>query len=110
MASTRMWAVVVAAGAGVRRGGGGGAAPFHIAAGGARVHVAIEVVAAFISLLGGQLILGRYARSTQLADLLLGAALTLLAFGNLTLSAVPAVLAQEGGALATWGALLVRTI
>jgi signal transduction histidine kinase len=76
----------------------------------APLHVAVETAAALISLLAGQLILGRYARSTQLADLLLAAALILLAFGNLALSAVPAVVEQEGGALATWGALLVRTL
>jgi hypothetical protein len=52
----------------------------------APLHVAVETAAALISLLAGQLILGRYARSTQLADLLLAAALILLAFGNLALS------------------------
>jgi len=76
----------------------------------APLHVAVETGAALISLLAGQLILGRYARSTQLADLLLGAALTVLAFGNLALSAIPAVLEQERSALGTWGALAVRTI
>jgi signal transduction histidine kinase len=76
----------------------------------ASLHVAVETAAALISLLAGQLILGRYARSTQLADLLLGAALTLLAFGNLALSAAPAILEQERGALGTWAALIVRTL
>jgi signal transduction histidine kinase len=76
----------------------------------APLHVAVETAGALISLLAGQLILSRYARSTQLADLLLAAALILLAFGNLVLSAVPAIVEGERGALATWGALLVRTL
>lgn len=74
------------------------------------LHVAFETAAAMISLLAGQLILGRYVRTTQLADLLLGAALTVLAFGNLALSAVPAVLGQDRAPAATWGALLIRTL
>jgi signal transduction histidine kinase len=74
------------------------------------LHIAIETAAALISLLAGQLILGRYARSTQLADLLLGAGLTLLAFGNLALSAVPAIVEHEDTTLSTWGALVVRTL
>src|ERR687886_633920 len=85
--------------------------PVALAAGAAPsapLHVAVETAAALISLLAAQLMLGRYARSILLPDLLLGAALIVLAFGNLALSAIPAILEQERGPLATWGALAVR--
>jgi signal transduction histidine kinase len=76
----------------------------------APLHVAVETAAALVSLLAAQLILGRYARSVQLADLLLGAALAVFAFGTLALSAIPAILDEEQGPVDTWGALVVRTI
>jgi signal transduction histidine kinase len=108
--STRAWTAVVAALAGLLTILAGVMSVVDLAYNSASLHVALETAAALISLLAGQLILGRYVRSTQLADLLLGAALVLLAFGNLGLSAVPAVLGDEDGALGTWAALLVRTV
>jgi signal transduction histidine kinase len=70
----------------------------------------VETAAALISLLAAQLILARYTRSTQVADLLLGASLAVLAFGNLALSAVPAILDEERGPFGTWAPLAVRTV
>jgi signal transduction histidine kinase len=108
--STRAWTAFVAALAGLLTLLAGVTSVIDLAYESAPLHVAVETAAALISLLAGQLILGRYVRSTQLADLLLGASLTVLAFGNLALSAIPAILEQEEGALGTWAALLVRTL
>jgi signal transduction histidine kinase len=73
------------------------------------LRVAVETAAALISLLAAQLALGRYARSTQQADLLLGAGLLVLALGTLGFSALPAVVGAEDDPVATWGALIART-
>src|SRR5215217_7513505 len=107
--STRVWIGVVTAIAALLTFVAGVTSVVDLAYENAALHVAVETAAALISLLAGQLILGRYARNTQLADLLLGAGLMLLAFGNLALSAVPAVLEQEDGPVATWGAVVIRT-
>lgn len=110
MASTRARAVAVAACAAVLTLLTSVTSLVDVAYESVPLHIAVETAAALITLLAGQLILGRYVRSTELADLLLGAALVLLAFGNLALSAVPAILGQEQSALPTWGALLIRTL
>lgn len=108
--STRAWTALVAAFAALLTLVAGVTSVVHLAYFSPQLHVAVETAAALISLLAAQLILGRYARSTELADLLLGSALVVLAFGNLALSAIPAVLDEERGALGIWGALAVRTI
>jgi signal transduction histidine kinase len=108
--STRAWTALIAVVAGLLTLLAAVTSVVDLAYESKSLHIAVETAAALISLLAGQLILGRYSRSTQLADLLLGAALTVLAFGNLALSAIPAVLEQERGALGTWGALAARTI
>jgi signal transduction histidine kinase len=108
--STRAWTALIAVVAGLLTLLTSVTSAIDLAYESKSLHVAVETAAALISLLAGQLILGRYSRSTQLADLLLGAALTVLAFGNLALSAIPAVLEQERGALGTWGALALRTL
>jgi signal transduction histidine kinase len=108
--STRASTALVAAGAGLLTLLAGVTSVIDLAYFSPRLHIAVETAATLISLLAAQLILGRYGRSTQLADLLLGSALIVLAFGNLALSAIPAILDDEGGALGTWGALAVRTI
>ena len=109
MLSTRTSAAVVAALAALLTLLAGVTSVVDVAYESASVHVAVETAAALVSLLAGQLILGRYARSTELADLILGASLILLAFGNLAFSALPAIIEQERAALATWGAVIVRT-
>ena len=108
--STRAWTALVAAAAGLLTLVAGITSVVHLAYFSPLLHVAVETAAALISLLAAQLILSRYARSTELADLLLGSALVVLAFGNLALSAIPAVLDEEHGSLGTWGALAVRTV
>jgi signal transduction histidine kinase len=108
--STRVWIAAVAACAGLLTLLAGVTPVIDLAYESAPLHVAVETAAALISLLAAQLILGRYARGVQLADLLLGAALTVIAFGNLALSAIPAILDDERGPVGTWAALVVRTI
>ena len=108
--STRAWTALVAVAAGLLTLLAGLTPVLDIAYFSPPAHVAVETAAALISLLAAQLILGRYARSIELADLLLGSALMVLAFGNLALSAVPAIIDGERGPVATWGALIVRTI
>src|SRR4051794_11784094 len=103
--STRAWTALVAACAALLTLVSGITSVVHLAYFSPLLHVAVETAATLISLLAARLILGRYARSTALADLLLGSALVVLAFGNLALSAIPAVLDQEHGSLGTWGAL-----
>jgi signal transduction histidine kinase len=108
--STRAWTALVAVAAGLLTLLAALTPVIDIAYFSPPAHVAVETAAALISLLAAQLILGRYARSIQLADLLLGSALMVLAFGNLALSAIPAILDEERGPVATWGALVVRTV
>ena len=108
--STRAWTAAVAAVAALLTLLASVTSVIDVAYESVPLHVAVETAAALISLLAAQLILGRYVRSTQLGDLLLGAALSVIAFGNLALSAVPAILDDEQGPIATWGALVVRTI
>jgi signal transduction histidine kinase len=108
--STRAWTAAVAAVAALLTLLASVTSVIDVAYESVPLHVAVETAAALISLLAAQLILGRYVRSTELGDLLLGAALTVIAFGTLALSAVPAILDEEQGPIATWGALIVRTI
>jgi signal transduction histidine kinase len=108
--STRAWTAAVAAFAALLTLLASVTSVIDVAYESVPLHVAVETAAALISLLAAQLILGRYVRSTELGDLLLGAALTVIAFGTLALSAVPAILDEEQGPIATWGALIVRTI
>jgi signal transduction histidine kinase len=68
------------------------------------LHVAVETAAAMISLLAAQLVYGRFRRSLELRDLVLSAALAVLAAVNLCLSAAPAIAAGRPDALATWAA------
>jgi signal transduction histidine kinase len=107
---TRVWIAAVAACAGLLTLFAGVTSVIDLAYESLPLHVAVETAAALISLLAAHLILGRYARGVQLADLLLGAALTVIAFGNLGLSAIPAILDDERGPVGTWAALIVRTI
>lgn len=66
------------------------------------LHVAVETAAALISLLAAQLMYGRFRRSLHRRDLLLTAALLLLAGANLLFSAVPAVSNVDTGSFTTW--------
>lgn len=66
------------------------------------LHVAVETAAALISLLAAQLMHGRFRRSLDRRDLLLTAALLLLAGSNLLFSALPAVSNVDTGSFTTW--------
>jgi signal transduction histidine kinase len=107
--ATRAWTALIAVCAGLLTLAGSVTGTLDLAYESLPLHVAVETAATLVSLLAAQLILGRYGRSAQLADLLLGGSLVVLAFGNLALSAVPAILEDERGPIGTWAALLVRT-
>lgn len=66
------------------------------------LRVAIETAAALISLLGAQLMYGRFRRSLDRRDLLLMAALSLFAGSNLLFSAVLAITDAGSESLRTW--------
>ena len=109
MLSTRAWTALVVAGAGLLTLLVSTSA-VQLAYFSPLLRVAVETAAALISVLAAYLILGRYARSAQLADLVLGSALSVLALGNLALSAVPAIFDGEHSPLGTWAAIGVRTV
>jgi signal transduction histidine kinase len=54
------------------------------------LHIAIETAAALVASLAAFLVAGRFSRSGRLNDLLLAAALAILALNNLVLGAIPA--------------------
>src|SRR3954452_1528776 len=86
-------------------------APFlHFAYRSAATHVFIDTAATVIALLVAVLLAQRYRRSAQLRDLLLVAALGVLAAANLLLSVVPALVAGGPHALSTWGLLGSRLL
>jgi signal transduction histidine kinase len=66
------------------------------------LHVAVETVAAMVSVVAAQLVYGRFRRSLQLHDVLLLAGLCSFAATNLLFSAVPAVFDANPGRFATW--------
>jgi signal transduction histidine kinase len=74
------------------------------------LHVAVETVAALISLLAAQLMYGRFRRSLDHTDLILMAALVLFAGSNLLFSALPAIAHLGTGAFSTWASLTAGTI
>jgi signal transduction histidine kinase len=75
------------------------------------LHVAIETGAGLVALLAAYLLLGRFARTGGLTDVVLGAALAMLGMTNLAFAAVPTIVAPDSlGMSGTWGALAGRVI
>src|SRR3954452_4067870 len=84
-------------------------APFiHFGYRSAETHVFIDAVASVIALLGAVLLAERFRRSGLAGDLLLLAALAVLAAANLLLSVVPALATTGETALSTWALLIAR--
>lgn len=65
------------------------------------MHIALEVAAALVALLATFLVAGRFIRSSLLTDLLLTAALGILAWSNLCFSALPSA-ASDGRPHSSW--------
>jgi signal transduction histidine kinase len=65
------------------------------------MHIALEMAAALVALLATFLVAGRFIRSHLLTDLLLTAALGILAWSNLCFSALPSA-ATDGHPHSTW--------
>ncbi|MEA2224398.1 MAG: hypothetical protein QOH83_2774, partial [Solirubrobacteraceae bacterium] len=74
------------------------------------LHVAIETAGALISLLAAQLMYGRFRRGLDRGDLLLTAALVLLAGANLLFSAIPAMANLGPGVVDTWGSAVAGAL
>jgi signal transduction histidine kinase len=86
-------------------------APFlHFAYRSAATHVFIDTAATVIALLVAILLLQRYRRSALPGDLLLVAALGVLAAANLLLSVIPALAAGAPPALSSWALLGSRLL
>jgi signal transduction histidine kinase len=66
------------------------------------LQVAVEVTAAVTALVAAQLVYGRFRRSLERRDVLLSAALLVLAVTNLCFSAVPAIAGGRPNDFATW--------
>jgi signal transduction histidine kinase len=88
-----------------------GVAPFlHFAYRSAATHVFIDTAATVIALLVAILLAQRYRRSALAGDLLLVAALGVLATANLLLSVVPTLAATGPAALSSWALLGSRLL
>jgi signal transduction histidine kinase len=75
------------------------------------LHVAIETGAGLVALLAAYLLLGRFARTGGLTDVVLGSALAMFGISNLAFAAVPTIVTPDGlGTSATWGALASRVL
>jgi signal transduction histidine kinase len=86
-------------------------APFlHFAYRSSATHVFIDTAATVIALLAAILLVQRYRRSALLRDLLLVAALGVLAAANLLLSVVPALVSTGPEALSSWALLGSRLL
>jgi signal transduction histidine kinase len=73
-------------------------------------HVAIDTAATVISVLAAFLLFERLRQTALRADLVLAAALTLLALANLCLSVVPALAGPDAQPGASWALLAARLI
>lgn len=73
-------------------------------------HVAIETVAAVIALVTAYLLYGRVRNTKNLRDVVLLAALALLAGTNLVFSAIPAAIDEESSSYAIWSAVPARAL
>jgi signal transduction histidine kinase len=75
------------------------------------LHVAVETGAGFVALLAAYLLLGRFARTGGLMDVVLGSALAMVGMTNLAFAAVPTIVSPDTlGASATGGALAGRVL
>jgi signal transduction histidine kinase len=75
------------------------------------LHVAIETGAGLVALLAAYLLLGRFARTGGLMDVVLGSALAMFGMANLAFAAVPTIVSPDSlGTSATWGALASRVL
>jgi len=73
-------------------------------------HVAIETAASIIAALAALVVVSRFARSHQLSDLLLSAALLLMAATNLVFSTVPSISYSNPSTFEVWAPLGGRTL
>ena len=74
------------------------------------LHVAIETAATLIASLTALLVIGRFRRSGSLGDLLLAAALLLLALVNLAYSLIPALDSGEPSTFEVWSPVAGRLL
>ncbi len=74
------------------------------------LHVAIETAGTLIALLASTLLVGRFLRAPRLPDLVLAAALLMLAATNLCFSVVPWMLDEEPGKFDTWAPISGRLL
>ena len=74
------------------------------------LHVALLTAEALIGLLSAYLLLGRLRRRRVLEDLILCAALAVMAVSNLVFAALPAVFASDTSVFSTWSSLLGRLL
>ena len=85
--------------------------PFtHLAYRSPGAHVAIETAASLIALLAAIIVMGRFGRSHQRSDLMLSAALMLLAATNLLFSALPSLSQGAVGTFDIWTPVAGRTL
>jgi signal transduction histidine kinase len=86
-------------------------APFlHVAYRSPAAHVAIDTAASVIAVLAAFLLLERFRQTALRRDLLLVAALTVLAVANLWLSVLPALAGLGSEPVATWALLAARLV
>jgi len=83
--------------------------PMNIAERSHGAHVAIETAASLIAAVGAVIFAGRFRRARERRDLLLAAALALLALTNLAFALVPSLSDDTAGAFAVWATLGGRT-
>ncbi len=75
------------------------------------LHVAVELGAGFVALIAAYLLLGRFARSGGVMDVVLGSALAMFGATNVAFAAVPTIVSPDSlGTSASWGALAGRVL
>jgi signal transduction histidine kinase len=83
--------------------------PIHFAYRSPTAHATIETAASLIAAFGAVIFAGRFQRSRECRDLLLGAALALLAVSNLLFSLLPSLSDSRLGSFTIWSSLGGRT-
>ena len=73
-------------------------------------HVAIETTASLVATVVALIVVGRFRRSRRSTDLVLAAALALLAATNLLFSTIPSLTGEPGGVLEVWAGLFGRAV
>jgi signal transduction histidine kinase len=74
------------------------------------VHIALETAASLIALLAAFLVFGRVQRTARLDEVVLAAALGLLALSNLLFAAIPTMLESIPEERSVWAAITGRTL